>query len=227
MYVTPDAVRQLLTGTQKQDRSKTGKKKPPRILQYFLDYKMRVYPAPPLDFFGKKRKETSQPHNLWQVAELGRERVVEPPRGQKGIAPLDTLLVDPHARRALSAAWSLESQGRFLTERLNNKRSKISLLQGPTHPPRMPYAGEKRLVLRGCALRRRVLGAGRVLGVSWAGAALRVLFYEKEGKRGRASPRRKGHYCPEGGYGILGRSMPGRRAGVSWVGRAHGMKARI
>ena len=68
--------RQLLIGTQEQDRSKIEKKKKkkrPEFLQYFLDYKMGVYPARPCIFFGEETQGRRLSHSLRQVADLGRE----------------------------------------------------------------------------------------------------------------------------------------------------------
>lgn len=75
MYVTPDAVETTAywDTEARQKQNWKEKKKRPEFLQYFLDYKMRVYPGRPWIFFGEEAQRRRLSHNLRQVAELGRE----------------------------------------------------------------------------------------------------------------------------------------------------------
>ena len=73
----PDAVETTAywdTGArQEQNWKRKNNKKRPEFLQYFLDYKMGVYPARPCIFFGEEAQGRRLSHNLRQLAELGRE----------------------------------------------------------------------------------------------------------------------------------------------------------
>ena len=76
MYVMPDAVETTAywdTGARQEQNRKEKKKKSPEFLQYFLDYKMGVYPARPCIFFGEETQGRRLSHSLRQVADLGRE----------------------------------------------------------------------------------------------------------------------------------------------------------
>lgn len=89
MYVTPDAVETTAYWDTEARQEQTGKKKTAQnFYSIFWTIKCAVSSAPLGFFSGKKRKETFShtTSGRWQSWEV-EHGLVEPPRGQKGIAP--------------------------------------------------------------------------------------------------------------------------------------------